>query len=79
MGKETKLREQIDQKFKWKIEEMYRDESDWKKDYKTVEDKAKDYVGFSGRLGESPRVLLDAMQKRMQSGLSLREFMFTRE
>ena len=64
MGKETKPREQIERKYKWNIEEMYRDESEWKKDYQAVEEKAKDFVGFSGRLGESPQILLEALQKK---------------
>ncbi|MDF3003175.1 MAG: pepF, partial [Bacillota bacterium] len=64
MGKEMKTRDQIDSKYKWKIEEMYADEEQWKVDYKTVEDKAKDYVAYSGRLGESPQLLLEALQKK---------------
>jgi oligoendopeptidase F len=64
MGKETKTREQIDPEYKWKIEEMYPDEEQWKADYKTVEDKAKDFTEYSGRLGESPQLLLEAMQKK---------------
>lgn len=64
MGKETKNRDQIDQKYKWKIDEMYSDEDQWKNDYKTVEDKAKDFVVYSGKLGESPQILLEALQKK---------------
>ena len=64
MGKETKTRDQIDPKYKWKIEEMYPDEEQWKSDYKTVEDKAKDFMAYSGRLGESPQIFLEAMQKK---------------
>ena len=64
MGKETKTRDQIDPKYKWKIEEMYPDEGQWKNDYKSVEDKAKDFAEYSGRLGENPQVLLEAMQKK---------------
>ena len=64
MGKETKTREQIDPKYKWNIEEMYPDEEQWKADYKAVEDKAKDFTAYSGRLGESSKVLLEAMQKK---------------
>ncbi len=64
MGKETKTRDQIDPKYKWKIEAMYPDEGQWKIDYKTVEDKAKDFAAYSGRLGESPQVLLEALQKK---------------
>jgi oligoendopeptidase F len=64
MGKETKTRDQIDQRYKWKIDAMYSDDEQWKADYKTVEDKAKDFVGYSGRLEESPQVLLEALQKK---------------
>ncbi|HWQ79005.1 MAG TPA: oligoendopeptidase F [Anaerovoracaceae bacterium] len=64
MGKETKTRDQIDPKNKWNIEAMYPDEEQWKADYKTVEDKAKDFTAYSGRLGESPQVLLEALQKK---------------
>lgn len=64
MGKETRTRDQIDSKYKWNIKEMYPDEEQWKIDYKTVEDKAKDFTAYSGRLGESPKVLLEAMQKK---------------
>lgn len=64
MGKETKKRDLIDPQYKWNIEEMYPDEEQWKTDYKTVEDKAKDFADFSGRLGESPQVLLEALQKK---------------
>lgn len=64
MGKEIKTRDQIDQKYKWKIEEMYLDEEQWKNDYKTVEEKAKDFRDYSGRLADSPQVLLEAMQKK---------------
>lgn len=64
MGKETKRRDQIDQIYKWNIEEMYPDEEQWKADYKTVEEKAKDFTAYSGRLGESPKLLLEAIQKK---------------
>ncbi len=64
MGKEIKTRDKIDQKFQWKIEAMYSDDEQWKIDYKTVEDKAKDFVEYSGRLGESPKVLMEALQKK---------------
>ena len=64
MGKETKARNQIDPKYKWKISEMYSDDEKWKNDYQTVENKAKDFIGFSGKLGESPQILLEALQKK---------------
>ncbi|MEL7655766.1 MAG: oligoendopeptidase F [Bacillota bacterium] len=64
MGKETKARDQIDQKYKWNIDKMYSDDEQWKSDYKIVEDKAKDFVEYSGKLGDSPQILLEALQKK---------------
>lgn len=64
MGKEMKTRDQIDSKYKWKINEMYSDDEQWKKDYQTIESKAKDFVSFSGKLGSSPQILLKALQKK---------------
>ena len=64
MEKNTKTRDQIDKNYKWNIEAMYDNEEDWKRDYMIAEEKAKDYVSFSGRLGESPQVLLEALQKK---------------
>lgn len=64
MGKEVKTRDQIDKKYKWNIEAMYADEEDWKRDYQAVEEKAKDFVNYSGKLGESPKLLLAALQKK---------------
>ena len=61
MGKETKTRDQIDSKYKWNISEMYIEEEQWKSDYQKIEGKAKDFAEFSGRLGESPQILLEAL------------------
>jgi len=64
MGKETRTRDQIDIKYKWDIEAMYPDEEQWNADYKTVEEKAREFASFSGRLGESPQVLLQALREK---------------
>lgn len=64
MGKETKTRDQIDSKYKWNISEMYPDEGQWNIDYQTVEKKAKEFADYSGRLGDSPQILLEAFQKK---------------
>ncbi|WP_027399965.1 oligoendopeptidase F [Anaerovorax odorimutans] len=64
MSKETKTRDQIDKKYKWNIEAMYNDESNWERDYKSVEEKAEKFMEFSGRLGEGASILLDALQQK---------------
>ncbi|QAT42630.1 oligoendopeptidase F [Aminipila luticellarii] len=62
--KKTKTRDQIDQKYKWNIESMYPNEADWDKDYNAVMQMSDEYVKYSGRLGESAELLLEAFQEK---------------
>ncbi|WP_312092926.1 oligoendopeptidase F [Aminipila sp.] len=62
--KKTKTREQIDKKYKWNIESMYPNEADWDKDYNAVMQMSDEYSKYSGRLGESAEMLLEAFQEK---------------
>lgn len=62
--KKTKQREEIDKKYKWNIEDMFPNEADWDKDFNTVMEMADKYERFSGRLGESAKTLLEALNER---------------
>lgn len=62
--KKTRTREQIDRKYKWNIEKMYPNESDWDKDYNAVMQMSDEYIKYSGRLGESSATLLEAFQEK---------------
>jgi len=66
MGKDTaiKKRDQIDRKYKWNIEAMYPDESDWERDCEAVEELGEKFASYAGRLMESPAVLLEAFKAR---------------
>ena len=63
--KELKTRNQIDSKYKWKIEAMIPDESVISGELETIKKEAEAYgEDFAGRLTESADTLLAAFQKR---------------
>ncbi len=63
-NKKTKQRSEIPQEYKWKLEAMYADEADWEKDSASVLKLAEAFKEFSGKLGDSAQILLQAFEKR---------------
>lgn len=55
-------REEADARYKWAIEDLYKDDEDWKRDYELLKSRIPELIKFRGRLGESAEVLL-SMQK----------------
>ena len=63
--KQIRTREQIDDKYKWNIEDMYPDEELWEKDFSDVTAEAGEFTEkYSGKLGDGPKVFLNALQDR---------------
>ncbi len=56
-------REDIDSKFKWKLEDIYSDVSLWEQDFKKVKELAEQIKGLQGKLGESAENLLECFKK----------------
>lgn len=54
-------RNQIDDKFKWQLEDIYQDNDLWESDYKTLSSMADEFVSFSGKLSENGETLLRAL------------------
>ncbi|NLK73338.1 MAG: oligoendopeptidase F [Clostridiales bacterium] len=65
-SKRLKKREEIDNKYKWNLQDMYPDDEVWEKDFASVREKAKELEGYSGRLGENSEVLFEALDKKDQ-------------
>ena len=55
-------KEEADARYKWAIEDLYKDDEDWKRDYELLKSRIPELTKFRGRLGESAEVLL-SMQK----------------
>ena len=57
----TKSRDQIEDKYKWNLEDIYPSVDAWKADKKDIAQKLPQAASFKGKLGESPRQLYDAL------------------
>ena len=56
-------RQDIDSKFKWKLEDIYSDNSLWEQDFKKVKELAGQIRGLQGKLAESAQRLLECFKK----------------
>ncbi len=56
-------RQDIDSKFKWKLEDIYSDSSLWEQDFKKVKELAEQIKGLQGKLAESAQRLLECFKK----------------
>lgn len=62
--KKLKQRNEIPKEYKWNIEAMYPDESQWDKDVAESVEKAEAFAKFKGKLTESSATLLEALRER---------------
>ncbi len=62
--KDLKLREQIDNKYKWDIEAMYPDENQWEKDLEACLSMAEEFGGYRGCLTKDAATLAGALHMR---------------
>ncbi|ACL77748.1 oligoendopeptidase F [Ruminiclostridium cellulolyticum] len=62
-GKTLPKRKDIEERFKWKLEDIYKDTDSWEKDFKQVKELAAQMVNFKGKLGNSADTLLDCFKK----------------
>ena len=62
--KTLKQRDQIAKEYKWNIEAMYPDESQWEKDIEECVKAAEAFTGFQGRLTESADTLYEALAEK---------------
>lgn len=64
MSETLKQRNEIDQKYKWNIEDMYQDDATWEADVTEALKDAQDFAKYKGRLTESGETLLEALKAR---------------
>ena len=62
--KRLKSREEIDPKYKWNIEKMYRNQETWERDFNIVKDSAKALAEYQGHLGDDGKTLLEFLEKK---------------
>lgn len=62
--KKIKKREEIEDRFKWNLNEMYEDEALWDNEFRLVKEKAAAFSKYAGRLAESADILYEAFCKK---------------
>lgn len=55
--KKIKNRDEVDSKYKWNIEKVYKNIDEWEKDFKLLKEKAPRLKEFSGKLKEADKLL----------------------
>ncbi|HHT98358.1 MAG TPA: oligoendopeptidase F [Clostridiales bacterium] len=57
-NKSLPTRDEIDEKYKWAIEDLYLTDEDWEKEYSQLEELLEDITEYKGRLSKSSEILL---------------------
>lgn len=63
MGKKLLKRDEIEEKYKWKLEDMYESDELWNEEFDKAMKLSGELKEFAGKLGESPKTLLDFFRK----------------
>ena len=63
-NKKLKNRSEIDQKYKWNIEEMYKNDADWERDIEEALTLTEYFAKYQGKLTESASTLAEALQEK---------------
>lgn len=63
MGKMVASRSEIDNIFKWKVEDIYESDSLWEEDYRRAEALAKESCSYKGKVGESADNLANVLKE----------------
>jgi len=58
----TKKREEMDDKYKWDLEKIYANETNWEDDFKKLQQMIGQIAALQGTMAESPEALLRVMQ-----------------
>lgn len=59
MGKTLRKRSEIAQEYKWKIEDLFADDTQWQKEVEEIKKRKETLKGYRGKLGESAETLYE--------------------
>lgn len=71
MANNIPLRSEVKESDKWDLTKLYATRQDWEKDVKALQNGIKEAASFNGRLGESPKKLLEALDWDSKTGMML--------
>ena len=64
-------RDEVPDRFKWKLEDIYPDDSKWEKDYKSVKKRLPEIAAYKGRLDGSEKIMLECFKLRDEISVTL--------
>ena len=64
-------REQIEEKYKWNLRDIYSSDEEWEKNFEWVENAVGNYDNFKGKLKDSPEILLSCFQLDEEIGIKM--------
>ncbi|WP_337872323.1 oligoendopeptidase F [Ignavibacterium sp.] len=64
-------RDQIDEKYKWNLKDIYESDEHWENDYKWIEEHLNKYSNYRGKLTESADKLLECLKLDEKIGIKL--------
>ncbi|MDR3668758.1 MAG: oligoendopeptidase F [Ignavibacteriaceae bacterium] len=67
----TLTRDQINEKYKWNLRDIYSSDDEWENNFAWVEISLGDYDNFRGKLKDSPQILLSCFQFDDEVGIKL--------
>lgn len=71
-------REDIPERYRWKLEDIYDNDDKWEADYKKIKDMLPNLSGYKGKLCEDPKTLLECLKLRDEiSRLSDRVYVYS--
>jgi oligoendopeptidase F len=68
---EIPVRENIEEKYKWNLQDIYYSDEEWEKDFNWIENNISNYASFENTLGSSPENLLACFKFDEQIGIKL--------
>src|ERR1035437_6324941 len=64
-------RQQIEEKYKWNLRDIYTSDEEWEKNFEWVENAVGNYDNFRGKLKDNPKILLSCFQLDEEIGIKL--------
>ena len=70
-GSSLPRRNEIPDRFKWKLEDIYPDDSKWEEDFASVKKRLPEITAYAGRLGGSAKTMLECFNLRDEISIIL--------
>jgi oligoendopeptidase F len=70
-GSSLPKRNEVPDRFKWKLEDIYPDEPKWETDFGSIKKRLPEITAYSGRLGESAKTMLECFTLRDEISIIL--------